>query len=161
MDREAIARIIGSFVVYDDHGGPDTEVLADRIAATHDAAYDALMGLADQILALTPPMTDSLKERLEAAASQLPAWWRKISVAGLMAEALARITTLEAERDRLRERVLAVEPALHEINNVADRIWNREVDGPSGANRILELIHAFAVPARAALNPSGVEGEAG
>lgn len=55
MDREAIARIIGSFVVYDDHGGPDTEVLADRIAATHDAAYDALMGLADQILALTPP----------------------------------------------------------------------------------------------------------
>lgn len=54
-DREAVARIIGSFVVYDDNGGPDTEVLADVIGGDCDEANRRIYSLTDAILSLFSP----------------------------------------------------------------------------------------------------------
>lgn len=53
--REAVARMIGSFVVYDDHGGPDTEVLADVIGPNYDENTRRVYALTDAILATINP----------------------------------------------------------------------------------------------------------
>ncbi len=48
--RERIARIVGSYVVYDDKGGPDTEVLADVIGGDYEEANRRVYEIADAIL---------------------------------------------------------------------------------------------------------------
>jgi hypothetical protein len=57
--REQIARLIGSFVVYDDKGGPDTEVLADVIGGDYDEATRRVYALADAII--SGPLQEQLK----------------------------------------------------------------------------------------------------
>jgi hypothetical protein len=59
--REEIARIIGSYVVRDDHGGPDTEVLHDVIGGDYDEATRRVYELADAVLA-----SPSLRQAFEA-----------------------------------------------------------------------------------------------
>ena len=51
-DREAIAGVIGSYVVYDDKGGPDTEVLQDVIGGDYDESVRRVYELTDAIIAM-------------------------------------------------------------------------------------------------------------
>lgn len=52
--RDRIRQTIGGFVLYDDKGGPDTEVLHDRL--TYGKADEQLEELTDQLLALLPAL---------------------------------------------------------------------------------------------------------
>ena len=64
--REEIAKVIGSFVVYDDRGGPDTETLIDRFPGLNMEAQEAkLYELVDRILALTEARVTALAGALE------------------------------------------------------------------------------------------------
>jgi hypothetical protein len=68
--REKVARIIGSFVVYDDKGGPDTEVLHDVIGGDYDEATRRVYALADAII--SGPLQDRVGELEEALRKALP-----------------------------------------------------------------------------------------
>ena len=48
-ELEQIARTIGSYVVHDDHGGPDTKVLHDVIGGDYDEATRRVYELANLI----------------------------------------------------------------------------------------------------------------
>lgn len=50
--REEIARLIGSFVVVDDKGGPDTIVLQDVIGGDYDESVGRVYALTDAIISL-------------------------------------------------------------------------------------------------------------
>jgi hypothetical protein len=54
--REKVARIIGSYVVYDDKGGPDTEVLHDVIGGDYDEATRRVYELTDAVLSAVAPL---------------------------------------------------------------------------------------------------------
>lgn len=63
--REKVANLIGSYVVHDDHGGPDGEVLHDVIGGDYDEATRRVYELTDSVLAaLVEPPKSSLKEAL-------------------------------------------------------------------------------------------------
>jgi len=49
--RERYARIIGSWLVYDDGGGPDDEVLHDAFAGNYDQRTEQLYKLAEALIA--------------------------------------------------------------------------------------------------------------
>ena len=53
--REKVAQKIGSYVVHDDKGGPDTKVLHDVIGGDYDEATRRVYELTDAILALFSP----------------------------------------------------------------------------------------------------------
>lgn len=55
VDREAVARAIGSYVVYDDKGGPDDETLHDVIGGDYVEATRRVYELTDRVLALLSP----------------------------------------------------------------------------------------------------------
>lgn len=54
VGREAVARVIGSYLVHDDKGGPDDETLHDVIGGDYEEATRRVYELTDRVLALLP-----------------------------------------------------------------------------------------------------------
>lgn len=52
VERERVAMVIGSFLIHDDHGGPDDIVLQDVIGGDYEESIRRVYELTDQIIAL-------------------------------------------------------------------------------------------------------------